>query len=157
MSLATSYLEVSQASKAKAANETRDELGINVPNDVVDCKVSVDGTWQRRGYSSLNGVVTLKSNTNGKCIDTHTMSKCCKGCQYWERRKESGEAYDRWKNYHVCSINHTGSAGAMQVSGAITMFQRSIASHSLRYTGYIEDGDTKAHQNVVDAKPYGDT
>ena len=93
-SLATSYLEVSQASKAKTANETRDELGINVPNDVVDCKVSVDGTWQRRGYSSLNGVVTLMSNTNGKCIDTHTMSKCCKGCQYWERRKESGEAYD---------------------------------------------------------------
>ena len=31
--------------------------------------VSVDGTWQCHGYSSLNGVITVISND--KCIDTH--------------------------------------------------------------------------------------
>ena len=37
------------------------------------------------------------------------------------------------------------------------MFQRSIDSHNLRYTGHIKDGDTQTHQSVVDAKPNGDT
>ena len=35
--------------------------------------VSVDGSWQRRGYTSPNGVVTAIAN--GKCIDMQTMSK----------------------------------------------------------------------------------
>ena len=60
------------------------------------------------------------------------------------------------ENDHNCSINHTGSSGAMEVSGAITMFKRSANSYNLRYKGYIGDGDTKAHQSVVKAKPYGD-
>ena len=29
-------------------------------------------------------------------------------------------------------------------------------SHKLRYTGYIGDGDSKAHRSVVDAKHYGE-
>ena len=85
------------------------------------------------------------------------MSKCCKGCQYWERQKETDSyAYEIWRNNDSCSINHAGSAGAMEASGAITMFKRSVDSYKLRYTGYIGDGDTKAHQSVVNAKPYGD-
>ena len=31
------------------------ELRGNVTDDIVDVSVSCDGTWQRRGYSSLNG------------------------------------------------------------------------------------------------------
>ena len=154
-SLANGYLEVSRESQSKAAYETFQECSGDAA--VADCNVSVDGTWQRRGYSSLNGVVTLMSNVNQKCIDTHVMSKCCKGCQNWERRKETeGDSYEIWKNDHNCSINHTGSSGAMEVSGAITMFKRSVDSYNLRYKGYIGDGDTKAHQSVVKAKPYGD-
>ena len=37
------------------------------------CDVSVDGTWQRRGYSSLNGVVTAVSH--GKCLERHDVFK----------------------------------------------------------------------------------
>ena len=87
-SLLRSYTEVSHASQAKAAKETKEELGSLGIDDVVDCCVSVDGTWQKRGYSSLNGVVTLMSNANGKCLDTQALSKSCRVCKYWERRKD---------------------------------------------------------------------
>ena len=40
------------------------------------CRISVDGSWQKRGHNSLHGVVTAISN--GKCIDFHIMSKHCK-------------------------------------------------------------------------------
>nr|XP_047138397.1 uncharacterized protein LOC124814606 [Hydra vulgaris] len=44
-------------------------------------------TWQRRGYSSLNGVVVATSHDNNKVLDTVTLSKFCKGCQIWEAKK----------------------------------------------------------------------
>ena len=37
-------------------------------NDVADIAVSCDGTWQRRGFSSLNGVVTVIASDTGKCV-----------------------------------------------------------------------------------------
>ena len=41
------------------------------PNDdtVIDTAVSCDGRWQKRGYSSLNGAVTVISIDNGKILD----------------------------------------------------------------------------------------
>ena len=40
---------------------------------VKEVTVSVGGSWQRRGYALLNGVVTAIAN--GKCMDTQTTSK----------------------------------------------------------------------------------
>ena len=51
-------------------------------------KVSGDEAWQKRGYSSLNGVVTLIAN--GKCIDNEVMSKKCKQCDM-ENKKGTQE------------------------------------------------------------------
>ena len=45
---------------------------------VKEATVSVDGSWQCRGYTSPNGVVT--AIVNGKCIDMQTMSKNYKCC-----------------------------------------------------------------------------
>ena len=36
---------------------------------IVDTVVSSDGTWQKRGYDSLNGIVTVIQNDVGKCVD----------------------------------------------------------------------------------------
>ena len=44
---------------------------------VVDIDASFDGTCQRRGYSSLNGVVFAISKDAGQCIDSRVMSKRC--------------------------------------------------------------------------------
>ena len=39
--------------------------------------VSVDGSWQRRGFSPLNGIVAALSIDNGKVIDIEPMSRYC--------------------------------------------------------------------------------
>ncbi|GFU84209.1 uncharacterized protein TNCV_2488741 [Trichonephila clavipes] len=55
--------EVSELSMQKAASE----LLVLHPtkNKIVVCGISVDGTWQRRGYSSMNGVSQLCQLTLG--------------------------------------------------------------------------------------------
>ena len=47
-------------------------------NAIKNLQVSSDGTWQRRGYSSLNGVVTVISIKNGKDLDIKSMSSLTK-------------------------------------------------------------------------------
>ncbi|GFV13272.1 hypothetical protein TNCV_3655921 [Trichonephila clavipes] len=39
--------------------------------------VAVDGTWHKRGYSSLNGVVCATSVENGKVVDFEALTKYC--------------------------------------------------------------------------------
>ncbi|GFV40319.1 uncharacterized protein TNCV_4900381 [Trichonephila clavipes] len=55
--------EVSELSMQKAASE----LLVLHPtkNKIVECGISVDGTWQRRGYSSMNGCVAALSVDTG--------------------------------------------------------------------------------------------
>ncbi|GFU92480.1 uncharacterized protein TNCV_4794091 [Trichonephila clavipes] len=39
--------------------------------------VAIDGTWQKRGHTSLNGVVTAVSVDTGKVIDAEILSRKC--------------------------------------------------------------------------------
>ena len=50
------------------------------------------------------------------------MSKKCKVCQIWNKKKGPLE-YDVWKTEHKCSINHEGSVGPMESFGAVKIFQ----------------------------------
>ena len=65
------YVTVSQKSMTNAALENRKlKQEEDFQQDVVsDVDVSFDGTWQRRGHISLNGVITAISQENGKCIE----------------------------------------------------------------------------------------
>ncbi len=54
-------------------------LRVHQANDSSECGVSVDGSWQRRGYSSLNGVVTAASVDTGEILDVEVLSKDCIG------------------------------------------------------------------------------
>ena len=123
---------------------------------MTDCTVSLDESWQKRGHDSLNGVVTAINWVNDKVIDYHVMSKKCKLCQIWNKKKRSPE-YDIWKTEHKCSINHKGSAGSMESAGDIEIFQWSMNNHNLRYNSYIGDGDSSSCNKVVQSKPYGKT
>ena len=40
--------------------------------------ISVDGTWQKNGYVSLNGCVAVLSFEKGKVLDIEAMSRYCK-------------------------------------------------------------------------------
>ena len=49
-------------------------------NNILDITVRVsgdDGSWQKRGHSFLNGVVTLVASDTGKCVDYRVLSKHC--------------------------------------------------------------------------------
>ena len=54
---------------------------------MTDCTVSLDGSWQKRGHNSLNGVVTAINRVSDKVIDYHVMSKKCKVCQICSKKK----------------------------------------------------------------------
>ena len=149
------YVEAADDCTSNAAKETRDILSNDDSADaVIDCQVSLDGTWQKRGHASINGAVTLMSRENGKCIDTYVFSKRCKGCDYW-RTKINDPSYKDWQINHICLINHDKSSDAMESAGAVKMFSRSVEKNKLRYTSYIGDGDTSSFNDVVKSQPYG--
>ena len=62
--------------------------------------------------------------------------------------------YEIFVKNHDCPINHKGSAGAMEASGVVRIFQKSVGKLKLCFTMYIEDGDTKAYPTVVKTEPY---
>jgi hypothetical protein len=62
---------IAEETMADAAEELKGERG----DEVVDISVSVDGSWQRRGYSSNNGVTTAISVDTGKILDIEPMSR----------------------------------------------------------------------------------
>ncbi|GFX17807.1 uncharacterized protein TNCV_2292561 [Trichonephila clavipes] len=96
---------------------------------------AVDGTWQKHGYTSLNGVVTVTSIDTGKVIDVDILSKYCdcKNLPFHEKD---------------CKRNYVGSSGAMEIQGASKIFQRSLSLHNARYITYLGDGDCKAFDAV---------
>ncbi|KAE8745984.1 hypothetical protein FOCC_FOCC007346 [Frankliniella occidentalis] len=122
-----------------------------------DILASGDGSWQKRGFSSKNGIVSLIGQKSGKVLDVQVMSTVCYGCSNYRGPKQ-GIEYQEWKDAHkpVCSINHDGSAGMMEVKGMMKIFHRSVNRAQYRIRGYIGDGDSKTFSAVVNSKPYGD-
>ena len=153
--------ETAEESMKKAAEEIIELKTTAENNDVsrpiVECAVSLDGTWQRRGHASHNGVVTALSVDTGKCLDVETLANACKGCTLWEDKKDkTPEEYNKWKLTHKCRLNHTGSAGSMESIGSVRVFDRSVEKRNLKYSEYLGDGDSSAFKKVIDSKPYGD-
>ena len=68
--------EIAERSMKDAANYLKGGIDVAMTN----VPASVDGTWQKRGFSSLNGVVTVISVDSGKILDTEIMSRKFKGC-----------------------------------------------------------------------------
>lgn len=122
--------------------------------DVIDIAISQDGTWQLRGYSSLIGCVAAIAMDNGKVVDVEPMTRFCRGCTHLLKYKTTDPAkYDNWKVKHKCHFNYKGSAGGMEVTGAVRIFNRSIKKRKVRYTTFYVDGDSKAHEHVKDTYP----
>ena len=118
---------------------------------LADTSVSIDGTWQKRGYVSMNGTVSFISMDSGKIVDVETMCRFCKPCQQNKITMTEAE-FKRWCENHKssCSSNYEGSAPVMDVEGAQRMFNRSIANRCVRYMNYFGNGDSKACASVKD-------
>ena len=120
---------------------------VNYSNDSVpvNCGISCDGTWQRRGHSSLNGCVTVVSMDTGKVLDVEALTNHCKECKLHEKLDRNSEQYKKWKAKHTnCKANYHGSAPAMEPEGAPRIFKRSVEENNLQYTDFYGDGDSKA-------------
>ena len=146
--LVSATKEVAKETMLDAVKDIREEK-TGDEHEVVNTGVSVDGSWQKRGYSSHNGVVTAISIDNSKIIDVEPMSKLCKACIIMkDKLKGDPLAYAEWQNSHTCKFNYSGSAGGMEAVGTERIFKRSISNYSLRYTQMLGDGDSKSYDTI---------
>nr|XP_036677854.1 uncharacterized protein LOC108005992 isoform X2 [Drosophila suzukii] len=111
--------------RRKAAKE---EIGANsaAGNEPTHLSVSGDGSWKKRGFSSLFGLVSLI------------------GTPEYEDHVDD------------CAANHSESAGKMEVDGVREMFENSESLLGVKYKYYIGDGDTKTFKALADMNPYDD-
>ena len=81
-----------------AADKSKNNAGLEVrkiikndcnKDDVINCSVSIDQSWQHGGFSLLKGVVVATCHDNTKVIDTIVLSKFCKTCQVWGEKGNS--------------------------------------------------------------------
>ena len=146
-----SFTEATRAVALKSMNDAAEDIGCNDADNVVDIGVSLDGTWQRRGFSSKNGAVAAISIDTGKVLDVACFPRYCQGCINMEIYKTSDPVrYEIWSVAHKCSINHAGSSPAMEKEGVQQIYSRSISDRKLRYTEYYGDGDSKGFASVKD-------
>jgi hypothetical protein len=144
---------VSKAAKSvamKTMEDATNELHEENCNSITKCGVSCDGTWQRRGYSSLNGCVTTLSIDTGKCLDVEIMTKVCHGCQRIDKQTNALKKTDMLDR-HQCNANYQGSAPSMETEGMKRIFGRSEETRKLQCTEYFGDGDSKAYNEVENA------
>ena len=94
----------------QVANDSMMNNAMNVKdccgNEKGECGISLDGTWQRWGHVSHNGVVTAIS-LDTKCsptsatalLDVEVLSDKCQACQKWQT-KQNDPKYQEWKANH---------------------------------------------------------
>ena len=64
--LALAYETVAKECLLSAAEEVR-KTPLTPEAEIEDCQVTIDGTWQKRGHSSVHGVVAATSS-NGRLL-----------------------------------------------------------------------------------------
>lgn len=87
---------------------------------IFNLTISGDGTWKKRGFSSLFGVCKLIGSLTDQVIDAVVKSSYCQSCIYWKNKNKNIEEYAAWYEQHQenCSVNHSGSAGKMEIKEA---------------------------------------
>lgn len=64
-----------------------------------DLRDSGDGTWKKRGFTSLFGVTSLIRLYTGKVLDLFVKSGYCKKFEYWNSNLDSAE-FEEWFEEH---------------------------------------------------------
>lgn len=134
-----------QESMKRAADEA-----VQLNEGDKDIAVALDGSWQKRGHTSNNGIVSATSVDSGKVLDVEVLSKRCPKCSI---KGTNSDPLHR----EVCQSNYQGTSGGMEVAGALKIFGRSEELHGVRYVKYLGDGDSKAFMAVKAQMPYGDS
>ena len=143
------YKDAAEKSMLRAAAEAK-RLNDCI-TELKQIRVSIDGSWQKRGHNSRNGIVTAVCGD--KCVDVEVLTKHCNGYKMW-RSKKGTPQYQCWLVDHQCEINHETSSGSMESVEAVNMFRRSIEKKDCVYKEYLGDGDASSFNDVKNADPY---
>ena len=130
--------ECANKSMLDAVNEA-----VDLNEGCTDLSVGLDGTWQKRGHTSLHGVVSATNIDTGKVLDVETLTKFCHTC---ERVKNDKEKLEIHRSSNECNINYQGVNGGMESEGFLSIFNRSLDKYNVRYTKYLGDGDSKSYK-----------
>ena len=111
---------------------------------LLDVTVSFDGSWQKRGHTSLYGFDAVVEVDTGLVLDYTVASKYCHTCALklskWD---EDSPQFQDWYRTHDCCKDFDGSSNTMEVECVKRLWPRSVAVHNIRYTGMLDDGDSK--------------
>ena len=148
--------EVARNSCVAAAEHLHRVMGKPL-EEVIDVIVTVDGTWQKRGRTSLFGIVVVIAWKTGQVLAWEVLSKHCTACKLREDMDVDSEEYKEWYEGHKkkCECNYKGSSNGMEIAGVKAIWLRSIEDLKLRYTTFIGDGDSKTFASLTELKPYG--
>ena len=76
---------------------------MNATTDIFSSAISIDGTWQKRGYSTLLGVVFVISIETGEVLDFEVCSKVCFKCRSHTLWDKNSQRYKTWFQSHIDS------------------------------------------------------
>ena len=149
-----SQLHVEDSLKC-AREEVRQFYGAVSESEIVDCLVSSDGTWQKRGHQSLLGAVYVIEYQTGKVLDYKVFCKFCYDCNL-HRNWDKDADFLPWKESHEskCECNFDGSSGSMEPMGLVQHFKRSL-DYNLCYKHFVS-GDCCTLAFLMKEKPYGE-
>ncbi|GFU31892.1 uncharacterized protein NPIL_694341 [Nephila pilipes] len=111
--LLRSLIKVSRESMKNAVEDT-------VKNNNRDITAAFDGSWQKRGHTSLNGVVSATCLETGKVLDFKCLSKYCFKCK------------NRNNKDHTCEKNFEGFSGGMESDVRASPFTQNVYAVSGR-------------------------
>ncbi|XP_043499981.1 uncharacterized protein LOC122522774 [Polistes fuscatus] len=137
----------------KKAVEKEKEENEKHNRPIFNLKVSGDGSWKKQGYRSSFSITTLIGCYSGKVIDLVIKSSRCPECSYW-KSKENTEEYREGYEGHM-SVCQENDQIAMEIESIKEMFLRSEELFGVKYSNYVEDGDSKTFQEILDINPYG--
>lgn len=91
--------------------------------EILDVKVTYDGSWHTRGHSSNVGIGIVIDVLTGLVLDYVVLSKYCTWCSLAEKRfgdkkTEFDEAMKIHKETEKCEKNFYGSSNMMEVDAA---------------------------------------
>ncbi|GFU19446.1 uncharacterized protein TNCV_4371271 [Trichonephila clavipes] len=138
--------ETCEHSMAEAVREAVDE------NDGKrDLAVAVDGSWQKRGFASKNGLVTVTSVDTGKVIDVEVFSKHCicpNKTKHLQNCKRNFEGYseaeiDRLQAYYGLAIRRNLSSVKDMQQAIWAIFLHKLSTDEKPQHGFCpSDSDT---------------
>ena len=73
-------------------------------NPIIDISVSFDGTWQKRGFTSLYGVGICIDVLTGYVVDYVVLSKYCHACKLQEAKNLPEAELAAWREGARCRL-----------------------------------------------------